>query len=455
MLLSFSVSNFRSFYEEATLNMVASNKLTDHPNHRVPIGEDGVHVLRAGLIYGANASGKSNLVKAMSFAQRQIRGGNETGFNVQRFRFNPNASAEPSSFEYRFFVKDRVFVYGFDLLTDAVIKEWLFILEGDIEVDVFERDREGEVTVGKSSEAFKDDQDGWDTLNVLSKIPVRKNQLFLNRVLDIPAESRGEILHYAIWWLTECLTVLNPDHRFLEILDKLHSETDFKSFAAQFMANVGTGIDGLEITETERSADEVSSSYLANIARRSERGLRPMVRGSGDVDVRLKEDQPSTLVERRLLTQHFGSEGETYELPFADESDGTKQLLHLMPVLYSLNSECKVVVIDELDRSLHPKLCWEFIRFFSESCPGACKQLIVTTHEAHLLNQELLRRDEYWFVEKDTKQQSHLVSLSEFSIRNDLQLQKGYLQGRFGAIPVIGSTNELQRLLDCPAKEDS
>ena len=100
-------------------------------------------------------------------------------------------------------------------------------------------------------------------------------------------------------------------------------------------------------------------------------------------------------------------------------------------------------------------LCWEFIRFFSDSCPGACKQLIVTTHEAHLLNQELLRRDEYWFVEKDANQQSHLVPLSEFSIRNDLQLQKGYLQGRFGAIPVIGSMDELQRLLECPANGDS
>lgn len=455
MLLSFSVTNFRSFYEEATLNMVASNKLTDHPNHHVPIGEDGVHVLRAGLIYGANASGKSNLVKAMSFAQRQIRGGHDFTLNAERFRFNPNAASEPSSFEFRFFVAERVLVYGFDLLSDSVSNEWLFILNGDDEVDVFARDETGAVTVGESEKAFANDEIGWNTLNVLSKVPVRKNQLFLSRILDIPAESRGEILYWAIWWLTECLSVLNPDHRFLEILDKLHSETDFNSFAAQFMANVGTGIDALDIKETERNTDEVSSSYLANIARRSERGLRPMTRGSGDVDVRLKEDQPSTLVERRLLTKHCGSEGQTYELPFADESDGTKQLLHLMPVLYSLNNECKVVVIDELDRSLHPMLCWEFIRFFSESCPGACKQLIVTTHEAHLLNQELLRRDEYWFVEKDTKQQSHLVPLSEFSIRNDLQLQKGYLQGRFGAIPVIGSMDELQRLLECPTKEAS
>ena len=106
-----------------------------------------------------------------------------------------------------------------------------------------------------------------------------------------------------------------------------------------------------------------------------------------------------------------------------------------------------MVVLDELDRSLHPLICWEFIRFFSESCPGTHKQLIVTTHEAHLLNQDLLRRDEYWFVEKDVQQQSQLVPLSGFSIRNDLQVAKGYLNGRFGAIPMIGPMDSLEKLL--------
>ncbi len=119
-------------------------------------------------------------------------------------------------------------------------------------------------------------------------------------------------------------------------------------------------------------------------------------------------------------------------MPFGDESDGTKQLLHFLPTLFSDSAQPKTLVIDEVDRSLHPLACWELIRLFSESCPGVRRQLIVTTHEAHLLNQDLLRRDEYWFVEKDECQQSRLVPLSEFSVRNDLNLQKGYLQGDSG-----------------------
>ena len=164
-------------------------------------------------------------------------------------------------------------------------------------------------------------------------------------------------------------------------------------------------------------------------------------------------DGSNRVISRRLIAEHPLPSGSA-SLSFSEESDGTRQLLHLMPVLDSPPDEGRGVVIDELDRSLHPLICWEFLRFFSETTPGEHKQLIVTTHEAHLLNQDLLRRDEYWFVEKDAKQQSRLVSLSDFKVRNDLQVEKGYLQGRFGAIPVIGSMMALEQLLQARSTGD-
>jgi uncharacterized protein len=154
------------------------------------------------------------------------------------------------------------------------------------------------------------------------------------------------------------------------------------------------------------------------------------------------------IVERQLLSEHYIAPRK-YFLPFSEESDGTQALLHLMPVLMSSPESPLVVVLDELDRSLHPIICWELVRFFSESCPGVQRQLIVTTHEAHLLNHELLRRDEFWFAEKDEKQQTQLVSLDEFKIRNDLKVERGYLQGRFGAVPMIGGMHDLEALLGC------
>ena len=106
-------------------------------------------------------------------------------------------------------------------------------------------------------------------------------------------------------------------------------------------------------------------------------------------------------------------------------------------------------MIDELDRSLHPLLSHALLRFFVESCPGACQQTIVTTHETHLLDLDLLRRDEIWFVEKDDRQQSHLYSLTSMRVRKDLRIEKSYLQGRFGAVPFVGGMDKLRELIEC------
>ena len=177
-----------------------------------------------------------------------------------------------------------------------------------------------------------------------------------------------------------------------------------------------------------------------------------MLYGDNDTSVVPKEDKPGYVVVRKLLSEHKVDRN-TYFLPFSEESDGTHSLLHLLPFLAEAPNRNRVIVLDELDRSLHPLLCWEFVRFFSESCEDSPRQLIATTHEVHLLNQDLLRRDEYWFAEKDDLQQTQLESLFNFKIRKDLQIEKGYLAGRFGGIPIIGGMDELEKLLGCHESE--
>ena len=144
---------------------------------------------------------------------------------------------------------------------------------------------------------------------------------------------------------------------------------------------------------------------------------------------------------------------EQFSLPFGEESDGTQRLLHLLPALYHLKTACKVFVIDELDRSLHPLLTHSILDFFVTSCPGACQQLIVTSHETHLLDQNLLRRDEIWFAEKDEMQQTKLFSLADLGVRKDLRLERGYLQGRFGGVPFIHGMDRIRDLINCPSDE--
>jgi hypothetical protein len=453
MLASFSVGNFRSFGEEVTLNMIAHNRLDDHPNHCEPVpGTGGKKLLRTAVIYGANAAGKSNLVRAMRIAQRAIVGGEQQFPPIEQFRFDAALLQKPCSFEFRFLLKDRIFIYGFDISTEKIEAEWLSVLAGHDEIDVFTRNADGSAELYDSAASYlPNDPLTFQTLAVLIKIPLKKRQLLLNRAASLPVSSQGSFLSSIIKWLTEDLVILGTDSRSGDILDRIESDDRFRKFSGMFLNSVGTGISDLRVIETKRAATDWERQYLAEFMNA---GQTPEFMGWGsdeDSDSRIDPKDPSQIIMRILVARHECQQCQG-ALAFSDESDGTRQLLHFLPIIYPPPDRSKVVVIDELDKSLHPLLCWEFIRFFAEACPGAYRQLIVTTHEAHLLNQELLRRDEYWFVEKDKAQQSRLVSLSEFKIRKDLQMQKGYLQGRFGAIPIIGGMDALERLLECGNK---
>jgi len=455
MLVSFSVSNYRSFGEEVTLNMVASNKLTDHRHHVIPIGDTGKHVVRSALIYGANAAGKSNLVKAMAFAQRLVGWRQQDRLpNVEFFRFQPDGARTPSSFEFRFLLDRRVFAYGFDVTGDRIVAEWLTLTKGDDDLVVFERDAQGHTAIGEAvSRLSTDDPRLKETLGVLRQLPLRPRQLFLNRVSSIPDEVQGKTLSAVVRWVTNDLSVLEAEHRSCDLLDRLDNDQAFRRFTEEFLKTVDTGIGRLQFERTERQCTEWEREYISHGSECDEPAYS-LLGCTGDTDMRLTPGDPNRVTIRRLLAEHSLSQKE-FLLPFCEESQGTQQLLHFMPTLFTSRGENKIVVIDELDRSLHPLICWEFIRFFSDHCPGARTQLIVTTHEAHLLDQELLRRDEYWFVEKDEKQQSQLVPLSDFNIRKDLQVRKGYLDGRFGAIPVFGMMEGLRKHLECETGEEA
>jgi uncharacterized protein len=426
---------------EQTLNLIASKKITDHPSHLVPINATERSVLRAAVIYGANAAGKSNLVRAMASAQDMIKAGERRSTVVEPFRFDPSLSSKPTSFEFRFLIDDQVFIYGFDVRGRSIHAEWLSVLKEDQEQLVFERNKEGLAQAAPNvNSLFPSDNAIAPLLQALASLPLTPHQLLLNRAKTLPEEAQSQTLGAVIRWLTRDLLVLLPDHRSSDILDRLSEDEDFRRLAEAFLNSVGTGVGSLEFATEEIDA-ESSGRVLPG-----GRLLFPRRYREGLEDVRPKPDDPSRLISRRLIAKHSVGAASA-SIPFAEESDGTKQLLHLMPVLASVTEGAKVVVIDELDRSLHPLICWEFIRLFSETAPGAHKQLIVTTHEAHLLSQDLLRRDEYWFVEKDRDQQTRLISLSDFKVRNDLQIEKGYLHGRFGGVPIIGSMTEIEKLL--------
>jgi AAA15 family ATPase/GTPase len=447
MLINFSVDNFRSFGKEQTLNLIASSKLQGHEDHCVPIGETSKSVLRVGVVYGANAAGKSNIVSAMLFAQSLVQG---TSFLKQlalnQFRFRKKR--KPSSFEFRFLVEGQIFVYGFAVTQKAVIEEWLEATSPKgRDVEIFSR-KEQHINVGNLKPFGEDAEASKKALEAFLVLGPRPDQLLLNKIVDLPMPSRGALLHRAAWWFTECLIIIQPSTRFAPLLEFSDQETDFRRFATEFLQNIGTGINDLCIELSAITAEKLPKQLLEELEVPRGQATTIFV-GSPSVSLQLDPRDPTKVIRRNLAARHT-IDKVTYSIPFQEESDGTQRCLNLLPALYHLTTGCKVFVIDELDRSMHPLLSYGFLKFFIESCPRACQQMIVTTHETHLLDQELLRRDEIWFVEKDRKQQTQLYSLADMNVRKDVRLEKGYLQGRFGGIPFIGDTKKLMDLIQCP-----
>ena len=449
MLINFTVGNFRSFCAESTLNLVASKSQKGHEEHCVPIGRTGQRVLRAGVIYGANAAGKSNLVSAIDFAQTLIvhGAGPMKRIALNQFRFT-DESSRPSSFEFRFLVEDQVFVYGFDVTADEVTAEWLEATNArGKETEVFQRTGQ-EILIGDLKKFRDAGAVSSEALKALKLLGTRPNQLLLNKIVDLDAERRGELLDRVVWWFTECLTVIEPAASFAPMLEYLNEDKDFRHFAAEFLSSVGTGIGALNVEQTEISADKLPKPIVESLQSVNEVEAISVAFGPG-MSLYLKPDDPSTVIRRNLAAEHVVGDS-NYALSFAEESDGTQRFLHLLPALYHLKNSRKVFVIDELDRSLHPLLSHALLKFFVDVCPLSYQQLIVTTHETYLLDLDLLRRDEIWFAEKDERQQTQLFSLVDMGVRKDLRLEKSYLQGRFGAIPFIGGTDRLKDLVECP-----
>ncbi len=447
MIVSFSVSNFRSFSSEETLSLVASNRLSgSHDEHAVPVPDSKEKVLRTVVLYGANGAGKSNLFKALRYLKSvavEPRGKNSrTGRKPFLFA---EAPGEPSTFDLQFIQADKHYRFGCKVDDDRILEEWLFQVVGNRQRLIYERatSENGKVVVDASGL-----KDAGEKVLALATVGGPQNQSFLATVnATLEPSDFGAALAHVLTWFTGCLVLVGPDATFLGLGHLLDSDTDFLSFAGAYLKSASTGVDRLEVIKKEISKDEAGKLLPDGLAPKVLRNLGEDQNGALMLDdgkelvVERKGDDHFYLVDVQAAHEH--KTGEAVRLELSEESDGTRRLLNLIPALHNPRS-AYVYFIDEIDRSLHPMLVKEFLEFFLKSKGCAFCQIIVTTHESNLLDQDLLRRDEIWFAEKDRAGATRLYSLLDFKVRNDRDIRKGYLQGRFGAVPFLAG---LERLL--------
>ena len=447
MLLQFSVQNYLSFRDEVILNMVPakSRLMRDH------IIEDSqgkqTSCLPLAAVYGPNASGKTNLVKAIEFARRLILFGTgpagATG--TTPFRLDVAAETAPSRFEFVFKHDGVLYSYGFVVDSESVQEEWLFARFTAQESKVFERVTRGQETIVAAGSRLAPGKDQKQFIRFVAQ-GTRPNQLFLTE-----ADNRNvELLKPVTGWFRDHLQIIPLQSQYLFLASRVRDDPKFTELLSGFLSEADTGIGSLRTTAEKFDPGE---HLVGKSEDERERILTALLCGRKVQLGSPKPDQQGTLVTDanqeteylRLKTTHTRNDGNTVDFDLSAESDGTRRLMHLAPALLDLRQHERVYIVDELDRSLHSLLSRKFVKVFLE-CIQSQKlrgQLVFTTHDTSLLDRELLRRDEIWFVEKDKSGASHLTSLAEYKVAEGLRYANGYLNGRFGAIPFLGDIQGL------------
>lgn len=427
MLLRFSVTNFLSFREKATLEMVASNE-RQHADRLPKVDKFRMKVLPVTAIFGGNASGKSNFVSALMFSQAVITTSVTNGFRAVPFRLNASNLKKPSAFSFELLIDELVYHYSFELLTDQVLCEELSVQNSTGTRLIFSRNK-NKLRFGTSPTLRKEDLDRLQTVKQL----VNDNVLFLS--LASQFKTISAVLPVSRWF-QQRLCILRPDSHLQTVADYTVKGSELSTDFHGVLRAIDSGIDHIDVISVPRSEIRIRAELEKTL--KDALSLNKGVIRQGDIIWSLHNGE---LQAQKIVSYHKGTSGENVLFNFADESDGTRRVLDLIPALLALSDQQSHItfVIDELDRSLHHKLSLYLLQQFLGRCnSGSRSQLIFTTHDLGLLDQKLLRRDELWVMDRSSSGASNMYPLSDFGeIRYDKDLRKMYLQGYLGGIPKI------------------
>ena len=420
MLIQFKTGNYRSFKEDAILSMVASpiKELPENVFNAIRKFD----LLKSAVVYGPNASGKSNLLKAMRFMRKFILVSSKDtqqgeAIDVNPFKLNTETENKPCSFEIIFICEEVIYRYGFELDNKKIHNEWLFLnsqAKGSREVNLFFRENQ-KVELGS---LFKEGKD------LIEK--TRGNALFLSVV----AQFNGEISSKILNWFRNKIHVVNDYSMLLNrTLNKLSSNDSLLNTIKPFILAADLGVSDMKVQITKELIDSLKIPQ----------GMKEKIKkdsGKNEIEVG----------EIHLIHDKFNKDGNAVgveEFEIEDmESEGTKKMFAVsVPIIDALQNG-EVFVIDELETHLHPYLVRFLVKLFNSNKNQKNAQLIFTSHNTECLSSECFRRDQIWFIEKDKFSSSKLYSLVEFKqgdkkIRNDERYDKNYLLGKYGAVPAV------------------
>ena len=425
MINKFSFENVFSFKESQELSMIASSKkerLFDDSQNYVDNSKD-IKTLSTAVLYGANASGKSNLVKALHQFRNLIFFGNQNldsrEFAIPNFQLDAEKAKLPVQFEVECFWNEKSYRYGFSLLNSGIEEEWLYVKEKR-ESEVFYRKNQNFTIPAKNK-----------ILNELTSKKMVHSKAFL---VTIGAQFNDASCAGFLDWINHFNIISGiQDHAYKEYtVRRMKESREFSQKVVELIKFADFGIEDIAVNSIP------GKNIKFNVGENS-----PIEVESGIID---------DLMSKRFVI-NGGGEPELKEFHFGlFESDGTQKFAHIAGPILDVLEKGSVLVIDELDTKLHPELTERLVLMFhNKEINKNHAQLIFTSHNTNLLDAKIFRRDQIFFVEKDSFGASHLYSLADFkkdgkSTRNDENIELNYLKGKYGALPFLGDfDNRLNR----------
>lgn len=446
MLIQVNVQNFKSFNELNSLNLIASNKLRKQKERLYE--SDTISLLKSTVIYGSNASGKSNFVEVLRFMKECVMNQEIPIESYNWYCRNHEDNKEKiSSFSVQLLLNEDCYEYGFDAIlnTQTIKDEW--IVDLNKKKILYQRNNDGKPLNGLN--LGREDRMRMEIY--LDDFLHNDKSLFLtemNRNKSFDKDSELSVYHRIYNWFVKDLNVVLPDMPLTKF--SYYYDESTLSNIKKIVRSFDTGIEDIEIKNMseEQLQNKIGISLYKDVINE----LKKNVQKQGqelNLSMRSKKEffnitmNDNYDLEIKTLCFKHGQSMLDYE--FCEESDGTKRVFDFLNILLNKNQN-SVYVIDEMERSLHPNLFNRLIELLNEYQKQSNIQVIFTTHESSIMKQDLFRRDQIWFIERNKDNDSRIYSLDTFNERFDKKISKAYLEGRYGAIPQFKSLhiNELE-----------
>ena len=441
MLLKYNVSNFKSIGHNIEFSMFPTTSDIDERYTKEIQTKAGIwKVLKRSAFYGPNASGKSSFIESIDYARGFIVDGipSGRGTGINQFKGKFEDLDQQSVFQFTFLAEDNeIYEYGFSLDSKQVYEEWLMILTKNGFEALFERQTDAEAkTIIEITAKFARKKSKNRELAELLKETIKekqKNQLFLYKLYDNGVKRVEPVME---WFQSVQVIFPNSKVRFLPI--RISRDMDFQKFISDSLSKMDTGVVQVSAVSDELDFHDFAEKahFPQKLIQDIEEKKQGMFSRGGKYYI-FGEKQENRMTLIQIKFEHRLN-SKSVEFDLEDESDGTQRLLDLLPMLFSIDKKNRsIYLVDEIDRSLHTKLSKYLLKLFLENSNDANCQIIYTAHDVNLIDLDDFAQDEIWFVEKKLTGETTIKPMSDFDVKGDQDILKAYLNGRFGAVPVI------------------